>query len=53
MNGGNLYAIHPDPEKHPDFRKANLTGYQSVQAPLITKDRIAQFIEDWHQEKKA
>ncbi|MDN0190324.1 nucleoside-diphosphate sugar epimerase/dehydratase [Bacillus stercoris] len=50
---GNLYAILPEPEKHPDFRKVNLPGYQSDQAPLITKERIAQIIEDLHQEKKA
>ncbi|WP_286174434.1 polysaccharide biosynthesis protein [Pseudomonas sp. ISL-88] len=50
---GNLYAILPDPAKHPEFKKVGLTGYQSDQAPLITKDRIAKIIESLHEEKKA
>ncbi len=49
---GNLYAILPEPAKHPEFRKVNLPRYQSDQAPLITKDTIVKIIERLHEEKK-
>ncbi|MGE6629709.1 SDR family NAD(P)-dependent oxidoreductase [Bacillus sp. NPDC077027] len=43
-----FYAILPEPQLHPAFKKVKLTNYTSKEAPLITKGKLFKIIQYLH-----